>query len=56
MYQSLSLFRPLSEQEIDEYRASARANYSTGEEVSQLWHPAYRAECEQMNLEYVQSK
>jgi hypothetical protein len=46
-----SFFRVLDEEEEQEFRASARENYELGSEVKGLWHPAYRTECEQMNLE-----
>ena len=50
------LFRKLTDEELDEFRKSARENYQVGSEVKSLWHPAYRMECELINLEAVQSR
>lgn len=52
--QHLSLFRPLSDDEIVEFQAAARRSYTPGEPIDETWHPVCRAECERMNAEAVQ--
>lgn len=50
------LFRKLNQKEESEFRQWARNNYKPGEPIDQLWHPAVRLECEQMNLEVTQAQ
>lgn len=49
------LFRKLSESELAKFAKWARDNYRPGNEISEVWHPAVRAECERMNLEDTQA-
>jgi hypothetical protein len=44
-------YRKLSPEEEKSFRQWARENYTPGDPISDLWHPASRAECELMNLE-----
>lgn len=50
------LFKKLRDDELVKYVKWARDNYTPGQEVDPLWHPAVRVECERMNLEVVQSQ
>ncbi len=50
----LSIFKRLTDDEISDFENAARRDYTPGEPVNALWHPAYRTECERMNLEWVQ--
>ena len=47
----MNMFRELSPSEVEEFRASARANYKPLEPISGVWHPVYCAECVRMNDE-----
>lgn len=42
-------FRDLTDDEIAEFRAWARANYTPGDTINPVWHPVVREECELMN-------
>ena len=46
-----SLFRSLSEKEVEEFRKHARENYLVGTNINDVWHPVYRDECMKMNAE-----
>ena len=46
-----SLFRSLTADEVNEFRTHARENYVVGNEINEVWHPAYQFECMQMNAE-----
>ena len=46
-----ALFRELTPEEEVDFRLWARENYSPGEPVSGIWHPAVRDECRAMNEE-----
>ena len=50
------MFRKLTEDELAEFTQAARAEYTPGKTVNPIWHPAYRMECERMNLEQVQTQ
>lgn len=45
------LFRSLSAEEVSEFRQHAKDHYVIGSEISDLWHPAYRQACEEINAE-----
>ncbi len=49
-------FAKLTDDEVSDFENAARRDYTPGDEVSILWHPAYRAECERMNLAAVQGQ
>jgi hypothetical protein len=49
-----SMFRSLSEPEVIEFKRHIRATYTAGQDISELWHPLARAECELINFEDVQ--
>ncbi len=53
--QNLSLFGKLTDDEVSDFENAARREYTPGQTVNPVWHPAYRAECERMNLEAVQA-
>ena len=42
-------FRELNDKEMADFQRWARENYEIGAEISELWHPAVRDECERMN-------
>lgn len=44
-------FLELTDEQIHEFRAWARANYTPGTPINALWHPVTRDECERMNTE-----
>lgn len=46
-----SFFQKLNPKEEQKFRQQARKDYKPGTPVTVTWHPAYRAECELMNLE-----
>lgn len=54
MTNSNVLFKRLSPEDVTRYMAEARWKYTPGTAVDPLWHPVYRRECEQMNVEAVQ--
>jgi len=45
------LFRELNDDEVNQFKQWARDNYVLGTEVSKLWHPVVREECERMEQE-----
>jgi hypothetical protein len=45
------LFRNLSRQEVQDFRAWARANYTPLEKIPGVWHPVIQSECVAMNQE-----
>jgi len=51
MNQDKTLFRELTHGEKAEFKKSARNEYSSGDEINDLWHPVYQRECHLMNLE-----
>lgn len=44
-------FRQLSKEEEQEFKNWAQENYTAGEDISPLWHPVVRKECEKINAE-----
>jgi hypothetical protein len=46
-----NFFRKLSSEEELEFRAWARENYEPNGNISELWHPVVRDECEKINNE-----
>ncbi len=54
--QDLNLFRKLTDDEVSDFENAARLRYTPGDTVESVWHPAFRAECERMNLAAVQSQ
>ena len=46
-----NFFKTLDEKEKKEYRKWARENYIPGHNISPLWHPVVRAECDLINQE-----
>lgn len=46
------MFRTLTTEEAQEFRAWARSNYEPLEEISGTWHPVVQAECVQINAEW----
>jgi hypothetical protein len=47
----ITFFKVLNTEEAKEFRDSAKANYTAGEEILGLWHPAYRYACHKINME-----
>jgi len=47
------MFRTLTTEEEQAFRAWARANYEPLEEIRGIWHPVVQAECVQINVEWV---
>ena len=47
----MNLFRELDTQEQEDFKQWARDKYNPGDEISSIWHPVVRAECERMNAE-----
>jgi hypothetical protein len=45
------MFRELSNEEAEEFRRWARANYQRGGAINSVWHPVVQAECLVMNRE-----
>jgi hypothetical protein len=50
------LSRSLTAEEVVEFRAWARANYTPGEPINALWHTIIRDECAMMNAEAEQNE
>lgn len=46
-----SFFKKLSPEEEIQFRSWARENYIPGGEISSLWHPVVREECDLINQE-----
>jgi hypothetical protein len=46
-----SLFRSLTAEEVEEFKAHARENYVVGTEIKDVFHPVYQYECLVMNAE-----
>lgn len=42
------MFRLLNKQEEAKFRLWARAHYTPGTEISEVWHPVVQDECRQM--------
>ena len=47
----MGFFRPLGPEQERAFREWARENYKPNDKINIVWHPAVRAECEQINLE-----
>jgi hypothetical protein len=52
---SVALFRTLDENEVQAFRAWARANYTPLTDIKGIWHPIIQDECRQINQEYGRS-
>jgi hypothetical protein len=50
------LSRSLTSEEVIEFRAWARDNYTSGDAINPLWHPIVRHECDMMNAEAEQNE
>ena len=50
------MFKKLNEEEEEEFKKWARANYKPGTRIDTLAHPIIRAECEQMNIEKINAR
>lgn len=46
------MFRTLTTNEEQEFRAWARANYEPLEEIRGIWHPVIQDECAKINAEW----
>jgi len=44
------MWRILNEEEVKEFRVSARDNFHGGD-INSTWHPVYQAECHLINYE-----
>ena len=44
-------FRTLAPEELPKFRQWARENYTPGDSINELWHPAVRSECDRMNVQ-----
>jgi len=53
---SCGLFRKLDKEEEKEFRQWARDNYKPYTEISSIWHPMVRNECEKINIELKSKK
>ena len=47
------MFRTLTTEEEQAFRAWARSNYEPLDEIRGTWHPVVQAECVQINAEWV---
>ena len=47
----MKLFRTLDEEEVNKFKAWARANYTPFEEIQGYWHPIVQMECVRINVE-----
>ncbi len=51
---NLIIFSALTPEDCEIFRKWARDNYTIGQPIPSIWHPAVRMECEKMNFEYIQ--
>lgn len=48
------MFRSLSSEEEQQFRAWARENFKPWSKINEVWHPVVRDECEKINAEKTQ--